>query len=368
MLKNNGVYVGAWRDKNGKIRYLRRAGPEHVLCYAPTRSGKGVGLILPTLLSWQQSVFVTDLKGELYELTSGWRQKYAHNKILRFEPAAAAGSCCFNPMAELRLGTEHEVGDVQNLALLIVDPDGRGLKSGDHFQKTAYSLLVGCILHLCYKAKVQGTPATFGALDRMLADTRRPILELWNEMLTYAHINGQNHPVVSACARDMLDRPPNEAGSVLSTAKTFLDLYRDPTVAKNTSRSGSPPPRPRPGGRAEPRGWQPDRLRSDPRGAPSDHQPTTGASNTANGLAGSQDALSKLLARAEADVGVLSTSKDPGTDHGQLGCADAVTRILHDELGFSLPKTLLYRLSRPPRPCSHASAYRRRIRSFLEQS
>jgi type IV secretion system protein VirD4 len=192
---------------------------------------------LPTLLSWQQSVFVTDLKGELYELTSGWRQKYAHNKILRFEPAAAAGSCCFNPMAELRLGTEHEVGDVQNLALLIVDPDGRGLKSGDHFQKTAYSLLVGCILHLCYKAKVEGTPATFGALDRMLADTRRPILELWNEMLTYGHINGQNHPVVSASARDMLDRPPNEAGSVLSTAKTFLDLYRDPTVAKNTNRS-----------------------------------------------------------------------------------------------------------------------------------
>jgi hypothetical protein len=63
-------------------------------------------------------VFVTDLKVELYELTSGWHQKYAHNKILRFEAAAAAGSCCFNPMAELRLGTEHEVGDVQNLALL----------------------------------------------------------------------------------------------------------------------------------------------------------------------------------------------------------------------------------------------------------
>jgi type IV secretion system protein VirD4 len=48
-------------------------------------------------------------------------------------------------------------------------------------------------------------------------------------MLTYGHINGRNHPVVSASARDMLDRPPNEAGSVLSTAKTFLDLYRDPT-------------------------------------------------------------------------------------------------------------------------------------------
>src|ERR1700738_5467805 len=65
----------------------------------------------------------------------------------------------------------------------------------------------------------------------------RPIQELWAEMLTYGHVNGANHPVISASARDMLDRPPNEAGSVLSTAKTFLDLYRDPTVAKNTSRS-----------------------------------------------------------------------------------------------------------------------------------
>jgi len=46
---------------------------------------------VPTLLSWTQSVFVTDLKGELYELTAGWRREHAHNRILRFEPAAAAG-------------------------------------------------------------------------------------------------------------------------------------------------------------------------------------------------------------------------------------------------------------------------------------
>jgi type IV secretion system protein VirD4 len=232
LFSSGGVYLGAWRDRGGTIHYLRHAGPEHVLCYAPTRSGKGVGLVAPTLLSWTESVFVTDLKGELYELTAGWRQAYVDNKVLRFEPAAAEGSCCFNPMAELRLGTEHEVGDVQNLALLIVDPHGRGIQSGDHWQKTSYSLLVGCILHLCYKAKAEGTPATFGELDHMLADSSRPITELWQEMLTYAHVNGQNHPVVSATARDMIDRPVPEAGSVLSTAKTFLDLYRDPTVAK----------------------------------------------------------------------------------------------------------------------------------------
>jgi hypothetical protein len=70
------------------------------------------------------------------------------------------------------------------------------------------------------------------------------------------------------------------------------------------------------------------------------YQAATGASTTIKNLGDCQDALSKLLARAQADVGVLSTSDDPGTDHGNLGCADAVTRILYDELGFSLPKTL----------------------------
>ncbi len=74
---------------------------------------------------------------------------------------------------------------MQNLTLLIVDPDGKGLRSDNHWQKTAYSLLVGCILHLCYKGKVEGTPATFAALDQMLADSSRPIQDLWTEMLAY---------------------------------------------------------------------------------------------------------------------------------------------------------------------------------------
>lgn len=53
--------------------YLRHDGPEHVLCFAPTRSGKGVGLVVPTLLTWPGSSIVHDIKGENWEMTSGWR-------------------------------------------------------------------------------------------------------------------------------------------------------------------------------------------------------------------------------------------------------------------------------------------------------
>lgn len=172
--RSTGVYVGAWVDKRGRQHYLRHEGPEHVLCYAPTRSGKGVGLIVPTLLSWGESAVITDLKGELWELTAGWRKQYAGNRVLRFEPASINGGAHWNPLEEIRLGSENEVGDVQNLATLIVDPDGKGLES--HWQKSAQALLVGLILHALYQARSGGkvTPS-LSDIDSLLSDPNRDI-------------------------------------------------------------------------------------------------------------------------------------------------------------------------------------------------
>ena len=230
-----GVYVGGWQDRKGNFFYLRHSGPEHVLTYAPTRSGKGVGLVIPTLLSWPESAVITDLKGELWALTAGWRKQHAGNKVLRFEPAAAKGGVLWNPLDEIRLGTEQEVGDVQNLATLIVDPDGRGLET--HWQKTAFALLTGLILHALHKARNEGETATLSGIDAMLSDPEREISELWVEMMTYPHVGGENLRVVGSAANDMIDRPEEEAGSVLSTVKSYLSLYRDPVVARNTRRS-----------------------------------------------------------------------------------------------------------------------------------
>lgn len=230
------VYVGAWSDRGGgKTEYLRHSGAEHVLVIAPTRSGKGVGLVLPTLLSWPQSTFVTDLKGELWELTAGWRSKFAKNTVLRFEPASRRSSVRWNPLDEIRIGSEHEVGDAQNLATLIVDPDGKGLEG--HWEKTAQALLVGMILHVLYKRVNEGVPASLPVIDDELSNPERGIRDLWAEMGSYAHVDGHTHPVVAAAARDQLDRPEEEAGSVLSTTKSYLSLYRDPTIRANTTES-----------------------------------------------------------------------------------------------------------------------------------
>ena len=234
-----GVIVGGWVDNKGKCHYLCHTGVEHVLCYAPTRSGKGVGLVLPTLLSWTHSALITDLKGELWALTSGYR-KHMGQHVLRFEPANR-NTACWNPLDEIRVGTDFETGDIQNLCTLIVDPEGKGLK--DHWQKTCFSLLSGLIAHIIYKSKQENTIATLPMVDAILSSPNRSIGELWIEMAGYSHfINEETgecsqHPLAAAAGQDMIDSEEREAGSVLSSVKSYLVLYRDPVVAASISQS-----------------------------------------------------------------------------------------------------------------------------------
>jgi len=235
LLSGEGVYCGAYKSSNGEVRYLMHNGPEHVFAFAPTRSGKGVGLVIPTLLSWRHSAIVLDIKGENWALTAGWRKHYANNLCLKFDPAAPEGSARFNPLREVRLGTMYEVADVQNLVTIIVDPDGKGLN--DHWAKTGHALLVGAVLHHMYSEQSRGSNGTLQGVAELLSDPSKPIEELFNEMLNTKHKGSSPHPVIAACARDMLNKAENERSGVLSTAMSFLSLYRDPIVAKNTEDS-----------------------------------------------------------------------------------------------------------------------------------
>jgi type IV secretion system protein VirD4 len=79
LLGSDGVVLGKL-DRD----YLRHDGPEHVLCFAPTRSGKGVGLVVPSLLAWPGSAIVHDIKGENWQLTAGFRSR--HGRVLLFDP------------------------------------------------------------------------------------------------------------------------------------------------------------------------------------------------------------------------------------------------------------------------------------------
>jgi len=217
-----GVFLGLHHD-----RYLRHDGPEHVLTFAPTRSGKGVGLVVPTLLSWPASVVVHDIKGENWQLTAGWRARFSH--CLLFNPTDAR-SAAYNPLLEVRRGV-HEVRDVQNIADILVDPEG-ALERRNHWEKTSHALLVGAILHVLYA----GTDKTLRGVANFLSDPACPFELTLHRMMTTKHLGEAPHPVVASAAREELTKSDNERSGVLSTAISFLGLYRDPTVAEVTAR------------------------------------------------------------------------------------------------------------------------------------
>ena len=223
MLGNDGVILGRFAG-----RYLRHDGAEHVLCFAPTRSGKGVGLVIPTLLTWPGSCIVHDIKGENWQLTAGFRAR--HGRVLLFDPTNARSSA-YNPLLEVRRG-EWEVRDVQNVADVLDDPEG-SLEKRNHWEKTSHALLVGTILHVLYAEEDK----TLAGVAAFLSDPRRPIEATLYRMKTTKHLGERVHPVVAAAAQELLNKSENERSGVLSTAMSFLGLYRDPVIAAVTRRS-----------------------------------------------------------------------------------------------------------------------------------
>ena len=223
LLGPDGVVLGKHeRD------YLRHDGPEHVLCFAPTRSGKGVGLVVPSLLTWPGSAIVHDIKGENWTLTAGYRAR--HGRVLLFDPTNAK-SAAYNPLLEVRRG-EWEVRDVQNIADILVDPEG-SLEKRNHWEKTSHALLVGAILHVLYAE----ADKTLAGVAAFLSDPKRPIESTLAAMMKTAHLGDAGpHPVIASAARELLNKSDNERSGVLSTAMSFLGLYRDPVAAEVTRR------------------------------------------------------------------------------------------------------------------------------------
>ncbi|WP_199257925.1 conjugal transfer protein TraG [Paracoccus binzhouensis] len=220
-----GVFLGRLKDQ-----YLRHDGPEHVMAFAPTRSGKGVGLVVPTLLTWTGSAVIHDIKGENWQLTAGWRSKFSH--CLLFNPTDPR-SARYNPLLEVRKGPD-EVRDVQNIADILVDPEG-ALERRNHWEKTSHALLVGAILHVLYAEEEK----TLARVATFLSDPRRSFAATLRRMMATNHLgtpeNPKVHPVVASAAREVLNKSENERSGVLSTAMSFLGLYRDPTVAATTA-------------------------------------------------------------------------------------------------------------------------------------
>lgn len=253
----DGVYIGGYKNGNA-LQYLKHNGPEHILCFAPTRSGKGVGLILPSLYAWQGSSIVLDIKGENWALTAGYRKSLGH-KVIKFDPTDITDvTATFNPLEEIDLTDYGCIKQVQNIALMLVDPDGKGLT--DYWNKAGYAFLAGVLLHclVCIKtSSPDERTATLQDLVLMLSGqcpltgTPKSLDELFKEMRKMDHtlflddvfadfnkeVGKEIHRFISSSATEMENKGDQEVKGVVSSALVNLSLFRDPVITKNTAKS-----------------------------------------------------------------------------------------------------------------------------------
>ena len=244
-----GLFIGGWHDAKGKmLRYLRHIGPESVSVIAPPRSGKGVSLVNPILLDHASNALVHDTKKELYDLSAGYRTKELGQRCLLFSPTEP-GTCGYNPFAEIRLGTDREVADAQNIVNMLVrtvEENGHN----KHWLDVAESFGLGMTIHQCYAARLAGRMAAPIDTYQGLTPFGMTLREYLETCLNFEHdpdgrygwmtpegLPTRTHPLVRQKFIEQLNRSEEEFTSVVSELGTAFLVYSDPLVARATSRS-----------------------------------------------------------------------------------------------------------------------------------
>jgi type IV secretion system protein VirD4 len=214
-----GVLLGKFRNE-----LLIAEGYQHILLFAPTGSGKGVGFVIPNLLFWTDSVIVHDIKLENYELTSGWRRKNLKQKVYLWNPANPDGiSHCYNPMDWISTKPGQMVDDVQKICNFL-------LPEQEFWQNEARSLLAGVMLFL---VAAEDRPCTLGEVVRTLRNDD----VVYNLAVVLDTMGKKIHPVSYMNIASYLQKPDKERGSVTSTANSSLELWANPLIDTTTATS-----------------------------------------------------------------------------------------------------------------------------------
>ena len=221
-------------------RIIGHVGETSTLMVAPSRSGKGVSTVIPSLLSWGGSVIVFDPKAENWHITAGFRRKFSHS--LRFSPVIK-DSVHFNILAEVRTG-ENAVRDAEIIADILTSPQDETAAKGEnqqHFIDTAKNLLTGAILHVLASPEIQdkslGGVLDFLSSSALDADGKEDFgAGICKQMIFGEHL-GDVHSIIAAIGNQQLARADRERSSVLSTALRAVQTFKDPLIRRNTSES-----------------------------------------------------------------------------------------------------------------------------------
>lgn len=220
LLQNNGLVLGKY---NGQ--FLMSNSPTHVMVVAPTRSGKGVGLVTPNLLNFTGSIICLDLKHENFKNSSGFRKEFS--EVYKWSPMAEDGKThCYNPLSTISKNKYRRITDLQIFATTLIKEPPKG---DPMWAEEAQALFIGLAL---YVLETEKNP-TIGAINRLLSaegdlgDICRHITQTHRE-LPESIIKPMNK---------FANKAAKERSGVKTTITKALKLWDNPVVDAATSRS-----------------------------------------------------------------------------------------------------------------------------------
>lgn len=219
-----GILLGR---KDGKL--LCFGGSEHVLVYAPTRAGKGVGYVIPNLLNWPDSIVVLDVKKENWDRSAGFRATNGQSVYL-FDPLDEHGRTArYNPLGYVRSDPADLYDDLQRIAVMLFPAESRGDPFWFEAARSAFVAIGG------YVAETPGLPLTVGEILRQLSVA--PDLKAHFEKIIGARKSGSSR-LSSHCLtalNDFLAASDNTMNSVRKTVTARLGLWLNPRIDAATS-------------------------------------------------------------------------------------------------------------------------------------
>ena len=232
LLAPAGIVLGKF---GGKV--MRFGGPEHVLLEAPTRAGKGVGVIIPNLLDWPDSLVVLDIKQENYDNTAGYRLKVLGQRVVLFNPLDPKGNTArYNPLSYMNRQDPVEViNELQKIGMMLF-PDP---VSGDNFwAESARTAFLGVAAYVAATADDAGDalPFTMGEVYRQFAagDAAKRFPKI------IARREQAGKPLSGGCVsalRDFTTASPNTFTSIRQSVTAKINAWLNPYVDAATSES-----------------------------------------------------------------------------------------------------------------------------------
>jgi type IV secretion system protein VirD4 len=229
-------------------------GGTNTLTIAPTRSGKGVGSIIPTCLNYPQSMIIFDPKGELFETTAGFRKQFSH--VLKFSPISH-DTVRFNPLEEVDL-TEQAFADIGLILTNMFDQPkgGEPNSTSSFFDNNAQDLLTGIIFHVLssknYPKEMKTLNGVLTTLSRAGAKEKSEEDDdedgsmgeaLLKEMRDSEHFDkfgnksDYMHNIIANIANRCLKQNVKVRSDVFSTIFSRMRLFEDPFISYVTSES-----------------------------------------------------------------------------------------------------------------------------------